>query len=259
MKPTYARLLGGGALLGVCALALLHPRGLPEVLPEMVRLSGAQPSSAAEGPMAASEAGVPTVAADDDETWVTGEWIVVPQTGVTLEALAARHGLQIRRSLGRSGAGAIGVDGVSPAEAATLGAALAADAEIVELSRQAYVYAAEDEIAEQTEGVATAGSLSLEGASGESDPATHKLRKLQWYLDAIAAPSSPPPGISTVVVAVLDSGVAYAADPTCLGLGCPTPAPSSAASPSWRPPTGWTATPCPSTSTSTAPTSPASS
>jgi hypothetical protein len=29
-----------------------------------------------------------------------------------------------------------------------------------------------------------------------------------------------------VVVAVLDSGVAYAADPTCLGLGCPTPAPS---------------------------------
>ena len=226
MKPTYARILGGGALIGVCALALLHPRGLPEVLPEVAKLARDPAAAPAAGPTTEADPSAPAAAAVEDETWVTGEWIVVPKPGVSLETLAARYGLQVRRPLGRSGAGAIGGDGISPSEAAALGADLANDAEVAEVSRQAYVYAAEDEAAVETEGVATAGSLSLEGAGGESDPATQKLRKLQWYLDQIAAPSSPPAGIHTVVVAILDSGVAYTTNPSCVGLGCPVAAPS---------------------------------
>ena len=119
----------------------------------------------------------------DASTYVEGEVLVRPAAGQTLEGIAAAWGARVLQDAGPSGYGALTVpEGYSD------------DAFLSQLRH-------DDAVAQ------VAPNGRIKGASGGEEPAD--VRDLQWHLDTIAAPM---PGwfpVDQIVVAVLDTGVAY--------------------------------------------------
>lgn len=107
--------------------------------------------------------------------WRAGELMVAPRDGASLWRIAADHGLTVERAVGRSG------HGILKGSAAALRAA-ASDARIARAAPH---------------GIVRGASLGLEPGA------------LQWHVEAVAPPRRLPRR-SEIVVAVLDTGVAYA-------------------------------------------------
>lgn len=127
-----------------------------------------------------------------EDTWLTREVMVAPATTATLEDVAQRHATRVVAPLGPSGFGALAVP--EGAEAATLVAALEEDPDVDVAARIARTY-----------GASRTGASQVVGASKGSayDPGAH-----QWHLPAVHADGLPEVDLSSVVVAVLDTGVA---------------------------------------------------
>jgi len=130
---------------------------------------------------AATDDGLPLADLLDASTYVEGEVLVRPAAGQTLEGLAAAWGASVLQAAGPSGYGALAVpEGYS------------ADAFLRELRR--------DNAVEQA-----APNARIKGASDAPASAVN----LQWHLDTVGAPWPGMFPVDHIVVAVLDTGVAY--------------------------------------------------
>jgi hypothetical protein len=122
----------------------------------------------------------PSAPTFSQEAWVEGQVLVAVRDGASLEALAARHGVGISRDLGPSGYGALEVP--PGMDEAAFARDLAGDPAVLEAARMGRTWGA---------GKATA-----------KNP-----KSLQWYRTAVDTPNTP--HLDRVVVAILDTGVAY--------------------------------------------------
>jgi hypothetical protein len=120
-------------------------------------------------------------------SYVADEVMVAPRAGAALEAVAARHGLGVARDVGPSGYGALRV---SPRMRERLLSELHADPD-----------------------VASALPMGRTFGTGRTDPdhvaAAPPGVPGQWHLEAADASSLTVPPTDRVVVALLDTGVAY--------------------------------------------------
>jgi hypothetical protein len=125
----------------------------------------------------------PVMAAVEEEkdgAWFDGQVLVATRNGVPLETLAARYGVKIERATGPSGYGAISVPPGIDVESFTH--ELQSNRMVLDASRMGRIHGAK--------------------ASAK------KPKSLQWYRDAVDTPSSTS-HLSDIVVALLDTGVAY--------------------------------------------------
>jgi hypothetical protein len=118
-----------------------------------------------------------------ESAYIPGELRVRVTGGADLEAIAKRHGLTVLRGPGRSGMALLGVPPNGDPADATMG--LRADPEVASVGSNGRIAGATEGTAQPT------------------------VRSLQWHVDMIAADRTPATGLSNIVVAVVDSGVAY--------------------------------------------------
>ncbi len=128
------------------------------------------------------------------DTWVNDHILVAPRHGHALEAIAAAHGLRVKRAVGPSGYGSFTLP--SGLDRDTFLARLRRDPRVSDAARDAWVYGTGGEPARLARGPLRTG-------------------RARWHLDA----SNPPPAsdLRAVTVAVLDTGVAYE-DRVALGV-----------------------------------------
>jgi hypothetical protein len=118
-------------------------------------------------------------------TYSPGEVMVRPAEGASIDEIAEAVGAEVRSDPGRSGYGVLAAPaGMSLAD---FSRALRDNAQVASLAPQGIIR----------------GSADTGGEPGS-------LRSLQWHLDAASMPAEVP-DLSGIVVAVLDTGVAYAA------------------------------------------------
>jgi len=162
------------SLISFATLALFYPS----------RTENTSPSSdvAGDGILVRTEPGAPSIAPVDGashepDIYRTDRVMVRPGRGVELEDLAAASGTGVARAVGPAGVGALAVP--AHLDASAFADHLSSLPGVASASREARFY----------------------GASGP--PAS-----TEWHMDAIQRPT-PDAGLSSWVVAVLDTGVAY--------------------------------------------------
>jgi len=173
------------------------------------------------------------LAPTDRAPYVADQIMVAPVGGASLAAIAAEHGAEVVRAPGRSGYGALRpADGV---DVAALRAALAGDPRVVGAAPMGRVLGAAsgNASARGTERSQRGGAGAEQvvwdsgmdtGARGGADSGeevpdpclvdwgrgrTPRAMDAQWHLDMVTAPAAGAEDLSGIVVAVLDSGVAY--------------------------------------------------
>lgn len=178
-------------LLGMTCFVLLDAPDTgsgPSRPPPTTRVSPTAPSPTAPSPTSPSPTspeGAPWAAgpAVDDAAYVPGEVMVAGIDGTWLDHIARRHGTRVIREAGPSGYGSLAVpDGIG--RAAFLDALLS-DAGVLD----------------------AAANARIRGASTTARPA--RANAYQWHLGSINAPAVGALRCDGVVVAVIDSGVAY--------------------------------------------------
>jgi hypothetical protein len=145
-----------------------------------------------------------------------------------LAVVAADHGLQVAREIGPSGYGALLVD--DPSQSAELIEALAADPRVRHVGPMGAIYGAgkgdKGKTRTTTTSDAPADTTSSRSETTSDSTTTTEdapasialdLTGYQWHLDDLAVPSYVPVGQGKIVVAVLDTGVAYTAGKDFLG------------------------------------------
>jgi len=138
--------------------------------------------------------------AGEEDAWVPDQVMVSLRHDAELEALARDHGAAVVRERGRSG---YGVLAALPGGAENLAEALRSDERVLTTAPHARIYGA-------GKGGGKGGGKGDGGSDGTAQPPA-SLVELQWHLGIIGTPSSVVGDLSSVVVAVLDTGVAYEA------------------------------------------------
>ncbi len=192
--------------LALCSAATLHYlQDETEIRPSRVASVASSSGSSLPELRTSPAAAEPLDEACDEAAPWAEDRVMVAGYPDELQAVAAALGTTLLREPGRSGYGVMATpDGMS---VAALIERLKAEPGVLDVSHQGRMQAA-----------ATAAL-------------PEDLSSLQWHLGAVKAPTSPSSELATVVVAVLDSGVAYEAytEPTRGGKTY-APAPSLAAS-----------------------------
>ena len=139
-------------------------------------------------------------AADEDAApraaWRDGELLVTGRHGVDLARVARDHGLSLRRAVGPSGLAAVTVPAGADLDA--LRSALLDDSRVLAVDRMGATY-----------GAGRGGHHGHGHDDDDDDDGTPDLASLQWHADAISTPAAGSIDLSSYVVAVLDTGVAY--------------------------------------------------
>ena len=168
--------------------------------------AGASLEGAVRAPVGRAVVDIPS-ATVGAEAYFSDQMLVAVRAGDSLAAIAARHGAVVVREAGPSGWGA--VSSVGRPEVLDR---LAADPGVRAAGPHAMTWGAGKK-GNKGKGKGNSGSSGASEAAPAETEAS--LRELQWHLGAANVPSDIPAGLQDIVVAVLDTGVAYTNDGGC--------------------------------------------
>jgi hypothetical protein len=166
---------------------------------------------------------LPEATATPLPTWIPGQLLVSPSSGQDLAQIARSVGAEVVRDVGHSGYGVLAApEGVSAGE---LALALERDGRVDRFHRHARIQGAgngngngngnSDDASASMSGVEDASddasAYSSGNGKGKNSDSSDTIRSYQWHLDAAGAAGDAPAGVAGIVVAVLDTGVAWTA------------------------------------------------